>query len=501
MTSVNDSRSREITSDDPSHVVVTPSFVTIDPVVRIEGHLSIQVEVDLVEGQMQVVNAQSAGTLFRGFETILKNRHPWDAIPITERICGVCPVSHAMAASLALDDAAGVTVPPNGRIIRNLVLGANFIQSHLLHFYHLALMDFIEGPDMAPWRPDWPVDRRFAPDVNANLVQNYVAALEMRRKAHEMGAIFGAKLPHPASFVPGGITPDITAQRVYDFTTYLNELIPFIEDVWIPDVNIVASAYGDYFEIGRGNGNLLAYGVFDLDDRGGKLLEPGRVKNGSSVVRSVDVDAITEHVSHSWYNDNTNDLHPSEGETEPEYPKASAYSWLKAPRHNRDPYETGPLARMWVSNEWRGGISVCDRHLARAYESRLIARAMVDWLAELEIEGQVYADNTVPETAVGVGLTEAPRGALGHWVSIEDHKIGNYQVITPTCWNASPMDSNGQPGPIEQALIGTPVSNTEQPLEVLRVVHSFDPCLACAVHVMRPGRSDSLRVIAAPAAC
>lgn len=458
----------------------------IDPVTRLEGHLKIEVTVDVAGGIQQVVDARATGTLFRGFETILTNRDPRDAPHITQRICGVCPVSHGMAAVDTLDRAAGVTPPANGRILRNLVLGANFVQSHILHFYHLAAQDFIDGPDMPPWQPSWPVDKRIDAATTAVLVDHYVTALDMRRKAHEMGALFGGRLPHPPTFIPGGITATPRSDRIARFRAYLDELIPFIESVYIPDVQALGTIYADYFSVGRGWGNLLAFGVFDLDSGGSaRLLGRGRVVDAATTVQPVDTASITEQVTHSWYADSTNNLNPAAGSTTPAYPKADAYSWLKAPRYAAAPYEVGPLARMWVNGDYRGGVSVMDRHVARAYETLKVARAMRDWLDQLSGATACTTWNT-PSAATGVGLTEAPRGALGHWLSISGGRIARYQVITPTCWNASPKDTAGLRGPVEQALMGTPVQDPRMPVEVIRVIHSFDPCLSCAVHVMRP---------------
>jgi hydrogenase large subunit len=199
----------------------------------------------------------------------------------------------------------------------------------------------------------------------------------------------------------------------------------------------------------------------------------------------MDIGAITEAVSYSWYQQG-GPLHPAAGQTAPQYPKADAYSWLKAPRYQGRAYEVGPLARMWVNGDYSRGISVLDRHAARAAEALKVAEAMQQWLPQLSPGGAVYAAPALPSAGPGVGLTEAPRGALGHWVSLAGGTLGHYQVITPTCWNASPRDDDGVLGPIEQALIGTPVGNVDEPIEVLRVIHSFDPCLACAVHVTRP---------------
>lgn len=473
------------------------TVVAIDPVTRLEGHLRVEVTLDGTTPK-QVVEARATGTLFRGFELMLVNRDPWDAPHLTQRICGVCPVPHGMAAVLALDHAANQAPPPNGRILRNLVLGANFVQSHILHFYHLAVLDYIAGPAMAPWKPGWGVDRRIDATTTAALIESYKTALKMTRQAHEMGAIFGGRLPHSPAYIPGGFTEVPTSAQVGQARAYCNALIAFIRDVYIPNVDLLAASYPDYSTLGRGYGNLIAFGVFDLDDAGQvKLFRPGRVVNGSNPVKPLNAAAITEHVMTSWYDNSTNNLNPASGVTQPVYPKDGAYSWLKSPRHNGRPFEAGPLARMWVNGDYTAGISVMDRHKARALEALKVANAMLGWLGQIRIGQPVYASYTTPASASSIGLTEAPRGALGHWVRIANGRIANYQVITPTCWNASPRDSAGQPGPIEQALIGLPVRDPAKPVEVLRVIHSFDPCLSCAVHVVRPGHGAPVAVISA----
>ena len=467
----------------------------IDPVTRLEGHLKIEVTVDQADGAQRVVDARATGTLFRGFESILVNRHPWDAQHITQRICGVCPVSHGMAAVMALDKAGGVTPPANGRILRNLVLGANYIQSHILHFYHLALQDYMDGPAMAPWQPSWGSDKRLDQNATNVLLGHYLQALEKRRMAHEMAALFGGRLPHPPAFIPGGMTTTVRPERITKFREFLDALIPFIEDIYCHDVMLLEVAYNDYFTIGRGAGNLLAYGVFDQDSEGTtRLLKRGQVANGSTVVQPVEVGAITEQISSSWYDPGTDNLAPAAGVTTPQYPKAGAYSWLKAPRYNGAPCEVGPLARMWVNGDYRHGISVLDRLLARALEALKVAKAMRTWVDQLVAGQSAWTSNTAPAAATAYGLTEAPRGALGHWIQIAAGKISRYQVVTPTCWNASPRDGAGAPGPIEAALLGTPVQNADEPIEVMRVIHSFDPCLSCAVHVMRP--AEGVRIFA-----
>jgi len=400
--------------------------------------------------------------------------------------------------------------------MRNLVLGANFLMSHILHFYHLAALDFVKAADYpltakSPWEPCYDGDYRFSSTETETLVGHYVQALQMRMKAHEMAAIFAGKLPHVPNFVPGGITEAPTGDDVSLFRTYLDELRLFIADTYVQDVIKVALKYPEYFAIGVGCGNLLAYGVFDLDAAGStKLLPRGRFDGALGLVKAED---ITEYVKYSWYTADSGPLNPAVGVTEPDPKKHGAYSWLKSPRYQDTVYEVGPLARMYVA--YLSGVegvvssidgvldffgadasalfSVLGRHAARALECQFIADSMDGWLDQIVPGGDVYAYSEIPRSSIGVGLTEAPRGALGHWMDIDRSKIARYQVITPTNWNASPKDDLEQPGPIEQALQGQGdgeglvISDPEQPIEVLRVIHSFDPCLACSVHLITPG--------------
>ncbi|HBA83279.1 MAG TPA: hypothetical protein DCZ95_04210 [Verrucomicrobia bacterium] len=462
---------------------------SIDPVTRIEGHLKVNIEVDAVGGVQQITNVQTVGTLFRGFEKLLEGRDSRDAPIITSRICGVCPTSHAMAAALALDAQAGVNPPTAGRILRNLVHGACFLESHILHFYLLSLPDFIQGPGMPPWTPGWEMDKRVDSTAQDKFLAHYLEAIVLRRRCHEIGALFGGKLPHTPTFIGGGVTAVPAADKIAAFQAGLSEILAFIADRYIPDAERLASLYNDYFLIGRGYGNLLAYGAFELDNAGAtKLFGSGRVVNGAGSVQPMAATAITENVTHAWYSDAYNNLNPASGETAMQTPKAGAYSWLKAPRYSGAPYEVGPLARMWVAGDYRNGVSVMDRIRARAYEALKIARAMQSWAAELTPDASTYSTWAAPANATTQGLTEAPRGALGHWTRAAAGRIGQYQIITPTCWNISPRDSAEQLGPLEKALMGTPVADANQPVEVLRVIHSVDPCLDCATHVMKARR-------------
>jgi hydrogenase large subunit len=426
-----------------------------------------------------------------------------------------------MASCLNLESAYNVTPPANGRILRNLVLGANFIMSHVLHFYHLAALDYINTDgvlggaiDKGPWQPHYVAPDMVTGPTAELLVGHYVQALAIRRKAHQMGAIFGGKLPCAPTFVPGGCTAVPTTENIAAFRALLIELRTFIGDAeqgtYIPDVLTVAGAFSPYFSIGAGCGNLLAYGVFDLDNSDqNKLLYRGRYTDGS--VAGVDPTQINEDLKYSKYDDAGSGLNPAVGVTEPDIDKTDAYSWLKAPRYQGIVHEVGPLARMAV-NYLSGDattigliesvlgadpdisvlFSVLGRHAARALEAKLVADAMDGWLDELDPGQTAYEQVSIPKRVqTGIGLTEAPRGALGHWITATSRgKINRYQVVTPTNWNASPKDDLDQNGPIEQALIGTPVADLDNPIEVLRVVHSFDPCLACSVHMLRPGNNE-----------
>jgi hydrogenase large subunit len=464
-----------------------PTVITIDPVTRLEGHLRVDVTVDPVDGKQQVVEARVSGTSFRGFETMLVGRDPTEAPHLTHRICGVCSVPHGVAAALALEKAARSTIPENARRLRNLVQGANFLQSHILHFYHLALLDYVSGPGLPPWEPQWNVDRRLSAEEGTRLIDHYKLALKAVRETNEMAAVFAGRQPHAPAFVAGGFTNVPTADQVAAFRKYCGTTAEFVRSIYAPDVDLLAARYPEYNELGRGYGNLLALGGFPLEAAGKKLFfAAGRMTAGNKEIQSVNLDAIKEQVAHSWYDNGATDRPPAEGVTPAAYPKDGAYSWLKAPRYEGQPYETGPLARMTIGGHYGKGISVHDRHRARVAEALKLVEALPGWLDEIQLNGPVYTRWNVPTEAEATGLTEAPRGALGHWLKIRAGKIAHYQVVTPTCWNGSPQDDQHQPGPLEKALVGTPVADAEQPLEVLRIIHSFDPCLACAVHVCRP---------------
>ncbi|HIE16828.1 MAG TPA: nickel-dependent hydrogenase large subunit, partial [Dehalococcoidia bacterium] len=428
------------------------SKIVVDPVTRIEGHLKIEV---ITENGV-VKDAHSSGMLFRGLEIILQGRDPRDAQRYVQRICGVCPTSHSIAATLNLDSAFGISdkIPDNGRIVRNLILGAAHIADHILHFYHLAALDyvdvtkvagyngndpalnsvkdFISRGELAPFVPRYEGDYRLSDQMNIEATAHYVKALEMRRKAQEMLTIFGGKMPHNMGVIPGGVTETVTVDKIASFLWRLNELRDFIDNVYLPDVLAVAEAYPDYFEIGSGCGNLLSYGSFDLEGsnpdytKRERLLKQGVVSTDLKL-NPLDTGRIVEYVKHSWYADSSDGRHPTQGLTQPQPHKRGAYSWAKAPRYDGKVYEVGPLARMAVTyasgeptvknlidsllSRFRASpkalFSVLGRHAARALYVKYVADSMPGWLLQLKPNEPAYTTYEIPDQSNGMGLVDA----------------------------------------------------------------------------------------------
>lgn len=534
------------------------SRIVIDPVTRIEGHLKIEVEVD---GDT-VVDAWSSGTLFRGIEPILKGRQPHDASLVTQRLCGVCTYVHAVTSIRCVEDSGKIAIPANARILRNLMMGAQFVHDHPIHFYHLHGTDWVDvtsalsanpgatatlAKTVSPNAPaiDFAAVQatlvtstkngqlgpfgggygghpayRLSPEENLLLVAHYLLAIRQQTKAARLHAIFGGKNPHPQSLQVGGLTckNELTAARISEYKTLLSDMRSFIDNVYLPDVALVAGKYKPWAGIG-GFHNYLAYGEFPQTDvePDSFLFPRGFIWNRDlGNVRAVDPGYIYEHVQHSWYDGSAPD-HPASGKTLPKltaYDTADRYSWLKAPRYGGEPMEVGPLARVLVAYAKgvsavktavdgllaQTGLAATDLHstlgrvAARAIETQVIANAMDGWLGLLQTSQAVSTTGTIPAKGMGMGLGEAPRGALGHWIDMADGKISNYQMIVPSTWNLGPRCAAGKRGPVEQALVGTKLVDPARPIEILRIVHSYDPCIACAVHVIDPGRDRSYTV-------
>lgn len=545
--------------------------IIVDPITRIEGHLRIEAELD---GNV-IKDAWSTITLWRGFETILKGRDPRDAGLMTQRFCGVCTYSHYEASILACEDAFGIRPPANARVVRNLIKASQYLVDHIMHFYHLHGLDWVDivsalsanprkAVDLAKSYSDNPYNcsethyhavqnrlKRFvesgrlgpfanaywgnssyklSPEANLVITSHYLDALYISKIGAQMQAIFGAKNPHPQTLVVGGITSYMDAHdadRVGKYLYMLKEVKNFVDTAYIPDVLIAAHYYKDEGLKGVGNSvnNYLSYGGFPLDDGWFETLLPkGVVQNGDIAnPMELDEEKITEEVTHSWYEGEEN-LHPSVGKTEPNYTGFDAnghikgdekYSWSKAPRYDGLPHEVGPLARFIIGyakgDERIKGLvdytlkatglpvtvlfSTLGRTAARALETKLVADYTENWVNELIAniksgDRETWTQCKVPREGQGRGLTEVPRGALGHWIRIDKKVIANYQAIVPSTWNVSPRDKAGRRGPYEESLVGTRMSNVDQPLEILRTIHSFDPCMACAVHIINPKTNE-----------
>jgi len=522
--------------------------------------------------------------MFRGIELILKGRDPREAWIWTQRICGVCTTVHALTSVRAVEDALGIEVPENADLIRNIIAASQYVQDHVIHFYHLHALDWVDvtlalkadpakTSQLAESISPWPKSSRnyfkaiqdrvkalveskqlslfssgywghpayhLPPEANLLAVAHYIEALEFQKDYIRIHAVLGGKNPHLQTYLVGGMAasmdPDepgatINTERITFLTELAGKAQQFVDQVYVPDVLAVASFYRDWFGRGEGLGNFLSYGDYPqggVKDAARFYLPRGAIfGHDLSKVHPVDPANVTEYVTHSWYEYGDGDRsgkNPYAGETKPKYtgPKPpfehleveQKYSWLKAPRYQDQAMEVGPLSRMLVAYasghaEVKAAVDGVLAHLnapatalfstlgriaARAIEAKVMAGQVSKWVAQLGDKlghgdlrihnGEKWDPDTWPKQAQGWGFHEAPRGSLGHWVQIEDKKIKNYQCVVPTTWNAGPRDANGQRGAYEAALLKTPIADPERPVEILRTVHSFDPCLACAVHVV-----------------
>ena len=541
--------------------------IVIDPITRIEGHLRIEVEID--EDNI-VTEAWASGQLFRGIETILKGRDPRDAGLIAQRICGVCTNVHYRASISAVEDAYNIALPKNAEIIRNLVTLALFVQDHIVHYYHLHSLDYVdvvsaleanvdEAVEVAkkyhehPYRNSnghlsavktklgsfvkagrlglfangyWGHEAyKFTPEENLIHMNHYLEALRIQREMSKAIAIFAGKTPHPQNLVVGGVTSVadmLNPQRLNDFMFIIKDTHDFIKRAYIPDMKMAVKAYKDEIKSGqgRGSGNFLAAGGYRFG-KAEQLFEGGVITGHNfEEIEAFDDNYITEEASRSWYAEDA-PTSPYDESTEPFYTDLNddgtlktegKYSWVKAPRYKGKPMEVGPVSRMIIgylkdskvikpyvqSFMDDTGLELMDlsttlgRNTARAIEAQICCDYIFDFCSDLIENIKYYDEETWTKynfeelslEAKGRGIFEVPRGVLAHFVRIEEAKISNYQAVVPTTWNASPKDATGIRGPYEESLIGISLSDPSAPLEVLRVVHSFDPCLACAVHVM-----------------
>jgi hydrogenase large subunit len=589
--------------------------IVVDPVTRIEGHLRIEAEFD---GSI-ITRASSSGTMVRGIEIILQGRDPRNAWAFAQRICGVCTLVHGIASVRAVEDALKITIPPNAQLIRNLMIGAQYVHDHVMHFYHLHALDWVDVVSAlkadpkatstlaqsisayARSSPGYFADvqnrvkklvesgqlgifanaywgnplYKLPPEANLMAVAHYLDALAWQRQVAQLITIFGGKNPHPNFLVggapsaisvhgalPGTGSTAVNAVGLQQVKQIIEQMRNFVDQVYLPDTLAIASFYKDWFKpgYGEGIGNFMTYGDFPAagvpaagapaagapapgaSDAKALLVPRGAIlgRDLSHIHEDIDLDAdadIKEFVAHSWYDYRDGKeagLHPYKGETQLNYSgpqppyqnldTAASYSWLKSPRWKGHAMEVGPLARvlMLYATGHEPTVDLAHRALAqldlpieamfstmgrtaaRTLECKIFADALPAWydglMANIKagdvrtVNDTLWEPSTWPRHAQGVGFMEAPRGALGHWIVIDDGKITNYQAVVPSTWNAGPRDAVGTEGPYEAALKGHSLLDPKQPLEILRTIHSFDPCLACAVHVIDPDGEELIRV-------
>ena len=565
--------------------------VVVDPITRIEGHLRIEAQMN----GNYIAEAYSSGTMVRGIEIILRGRDPRDAWAFAQRICGVCTLVHGIASVRSVEDALNYEIPKNAQLIRNLMIGAQYVHDHVMHFYHLHALDWVDvvsalsadpkaTSDLAQSissysksSPGYFADTqkkvkdfveagqlgifakaywghpayKLPPEANLMAVSHYLEALAWQRDVAKLHTIFGGKNPHP-NFLVGGVPcaidldsdSAINMARLSTVNGIIAKMREFVDQVYVPDTLAIASFYKDWGAQGEGTGNFMSYGDFPengTNDVSSFLFPRGAILNRDlSTIHEVDLNAmdeVKEHVSHSWYKYKDGKdvgLHPYEGETEFDYDGPTppyeqldvekSYSWLKSPRWKGHAMEVGPLARvlmLYASGHEQTQelvnytlktlnvpvdalFSTLGRTAARTLETKVVADSLQTWYDNLV--GNIKAGDTRtfnevlwepsswPKKAQGVGFMEAPRGGLAHWIVIEDEKIANYQAVVPSTWNAGPRDDKGQPGPYEAALAGHYLHDPKQPIEILRTIHSFDPCIACAVHVTDPDGEELVNI-------
>ncbi|WP_035288284.1 nickel-dependent hydrogenase large subunit [Clostridium sp. KNHs214] len=452
--------------------------VVINPVTRISGYLQITAYIE----KNKIVDAKSQGMLFRGFEKMLKGRPPLDAIYFTERICGICSTAHSMASARALENAFNIQTDKNEEMIRDVLHGSEFLQNHLRHFYQYVVPDYVKGFNINPIYSINHEDFRIPKKESEKIVKDYFQSLIYSRKAHEILAVLGGKAPHNHGVFAGGVTVNITAQKIVQIKALVTEIKNFIENNMLEDLGIIAKYYRDYFNIGAGCKNLMTYGVFDSYGKDIYYVSPEIIIDGME--EKLNIENINENIYRAWYKAQDNTLNIPDNNWEVDPFKQQGYSFIKAPRYKGHAAQVGPLARMYISGEYRRGISTMDRIVARALEAKKISNIMLQLLDAVVPKNSTNKAFTLPKNAVGYGFIDTTRGALAHYVNIKDGEIENYTIITPSTWNLSPKDSNGISGALEQALIGTYVDNPKNPTEIGRIVRSFDPCVSCATHVL-----------------
>lgn len=458
-------------------------IIKIDPVTRISGFLEIKVEVETDI----IVRADTGGLLYRGFEKMLKGRYPLDAVYFTERICGICSTSHAEASSLALEDALKISVDINDLYLRDLIHGFEFLQNHLRQFYFFTVPSYVSMPDIRPIFPQQYTDYRIPDNLNQKIIDHYNSNIRYSMLAHEALAVLGGKAPHNHGIFVGGVTAIMDSYKLEKLKSILVNIKEFVNKAMVEDMDIISRYYPDYFEKGTSYPNFMSYGIFDkYSDPEITYVKPGIMISGKKY--PFDANKITESIKHSWYiRSEFKEKANIEIDEEVNINKQDAYSFIKTPRYDGLPMEVGPLARMMLTGEYTRGNSCMDRNIARVLETKKILEIMYNILQRVQLKKSNQKIYNIQEKAFGIGLTDTIRGALGHWIQIENRVIKHYDIITPTVWNISPKDDKDMPGVGEKALIGTKINNINEPVEVGRIIRAFDPCISCATHIIGNG--------------
>lgn len=467
--------------------------IEIDPLTRISGLLKIQVNID----NKKIVDARTVGSMFRGFELMLKGRDPLDAIYFTERICGICSTAHGYVSVKALENGLNIKVENNAKFMRDFIHGCEFLQNHIRHFYLFVIPDYIKGPNINPVHNEGLKDYRLPNHIDNHISQHYIEALEYSKRAHEMLALLAGKAPHAHGIYLGGVTSNIDAIKYEELKWKLNSIKEFVKYKMIEDAYTISRYYEDYFKKGNTGRNFLSYGLFDdYEEKELFYVKPSVMING--VRGNLDREKIKENIHYAWY-DRVKDqkglgenLSIEESFVD-DREKPEAYSFVKAARYDGHSMEVGPLARMTLSGLYTRGNSTMDRIIARALEAFKLCEIMEGLLERIMenfkngIINKFYSYD-IPASASGISMRDTTRGALLHSLEIKSGVIDNYAIITPSTWNLGPEALGEEKGVVEKALIGTDIEDENNPVEVGRIVRSFDPCISCATHVYIKGK-------------
>lgn len=454
---------------------MSPKKILFSPVTRLSGLLSVELTVD----NNTIMEADVSSTMFRGYEYIMRDRHVTDAVYLTERICGICSTAHGATASYLLDMLYDNDLDENAQYLRNIMFGADFLQNHIRHFYFFGLPDYVIMPGIPPFTNQNCFDCRLNQEDNQRLADHYIEAVKAAEKSHQILALFGGKAPHQHSFVHGGVAVAPTADKINQALFLVRDIREFINKCLIPDTQLIANCYKDYFQIGKTNRRFFSFGLFRFGSKNEQTIWKDGVLNNSQTTKPR-LDLIEEDISRAWFRRAKflagSDVYPAPY-------KPEAYTWTKSILYQGSHFEGGPLARMLINGFYQGGTSTMDRIVARSLETMMIAELVEKWLTVLRPGDPPIKQNKELILNQAIAVTDAMRGPLLHGALLKDEHVERYDIITPTAWNFSPKDEFGNRGPVETALVGTDIPSPELKYVIPgRIIRSFDPCISCATH-------------------